>query len=108
MSAEESELSGTANHEKEGPGGGEANKTAAPKNVNRPVCHNIFPHRPAIPGDLFPKERGGRGVMTVTIQRQKPSSSFPPSGRIRNLFLKSSFSATKVDHMFIPYQRRSC
>ena len=61
MSAEESELSGTANHEKEGPGGGEANKTAAPKNVNRPVCHNIFPHRPAIPGDLFPKEKGWGG-----------------------------------------------
>lgn len=62
MSAEESELSGTANHEKEGQRQLVANKTVAPTtNVNSHVCHNIFPHCLTIPGDLFQKEKGGGG-----------------------------------------------
>lgn len=60
-------VGGQPTMKRRGPAAGKANKTAAPHptpptpaNVNRPECHNIFPHRPTIPGNLFRKRKGGR------------------------------------------------
>lgn len=100
MSAEESELSGPPTTKRRGPArrSRQTKQTTTPRpNVNRPVCHNIFPHCPTIPGDLFWKEKG-KNIITVTLKRQNTSSSCPPSGRICSLFQKSSFSGTQNWH----------
>lgn len=88
-------VGGPPTMKRRGPAAGKANKTAAPHppaNVNRPECHNIFPHRPTIPGNLFRKgkEKGGEN----SINKQAQSAEFISSKwkDVYNLFLKPSLS----------------
>lgn len=86
---------GTANHEKEGPGGQRGKQNSRPPTPKRKqAClSQYFPTSPNHSRGLVSRSKGGRGggggvETTVTIKRQSPSSSFPPSQRIYKPILK--------------------
>lgn len=97
MSAEESELSGNRQPWKGGAEAASCKQNSRPHHKRKQPClSQYFPTLPDNSRGLLSKRKKGGGI-TVTMRRPNSASSPPPSWRICNLFLKSSFSARKMN-----------